>query len=284
MHKLTFTNSLGNSIVLGPKPFRVIKIDGTGGTEADIQMQKAPYQDGQTYIDALLSEKVIEVELAILSSSSEEMFQLRRKLTNVFNPKLGPGLLKYEYPGGVREIEAVPESSPVFPGGIQNNFGGFQRAFVTMICPAPFWLDPLEQVVKLVDFVANFRFPFHFPVSFSVRGDTRTLINDGDVPTPIMVEFRGRAVNPRVTNVTTGEFIQVNREIPEGYRLIINTEFGRKRVSIIAPDGVETNAFHYIDLDSTFFDLEVGENQLSFITSGGSPEVYVHFKKRYLGV
>lgn len=283
-HKITFTNSIGNSVVLGPKPFKVIRIDGTGGTEADIQTQKAPYQDGHTFVDALLEPKTVEMELAIFARSKEEVFQLRRQLTNVFNPKLGVGLLTYEYPSGVREIEAVPDSTPIFPSGIQNSSEGFQRVLITLICPAPFWLDPLENIVKLEDFVANFRFPFHFPVVFSARGDTRTIINDGDVPTPITVEFRGHAINPRITNVTTGEFIQVNREIPENYRLVIDTEFGRKRVSIIAPDGVETNAFHYIDLDSTFFDLEVGENQLSFITSGGSPEVYVHFKKRYLGV
>ena len=279
-HKITFTNSIGNSVVLGPKPFKVIRIDGTGGTEADIQTQKAPYQDGHTFVDALLEPKTVEIELTIFARSKEEVFQLRRELTNIFNPKLGVGLLTYEYPGGVKEIEAVPESTPVFPSGPWV----FQKAMISLICPAPFWLDPLKNIVKLEDFVANFRFPFNLPVVFSARGDTRTIINDGDVPTPITVEFRGRAINPRITNVTTGEFIQVNREIPENYRLVIDTEFGRKRVSIIAPDGVETNAFHYIDLESTFFDLEVGENQLSFITSGGSPEVYIHFKKRYLGV
>jgi len=282
--KIIFTNSRGDSVTLDSKPFKLLWIDGTGGTFADVQTQKAPYQDGQTYIDSLFEQRYLELELAIFGSSREEVFQLRRQLNNIFNPKLGPGILRYEYPGGVREIEAVPETTPSFPIGVQNSSGGFQRVFITLICPVPFWLDPLEQVVKLEDFVANFRFPFHFPVVFSVRGDTRTIINDGDVPTPITVEFRGHAINPRITNVTTGEFIQVNREIPENYRLVIDTEFGRKRVSIIAPDGVETNAFHYIDLESTFFDLEVGENQLSFITSGGSPEVYVHFKKRYVGV
>src|SRR5690606_40921407 len=131
--KITFTNSIGNSVVLGPKPVKVIRIDGTGGTEADIQTQKAPYQDGHTFVDALLEPKTVEMELAIFVRSKEEVFQLRRQLTNVFNPKLGVGLLTYEYPSGVREIEAVPETTPIFPSGIQNSSEGFQRVLITLI-------------------------------------------------------------------------------------------------------------------------------------------------------
>ncbi|MEK5530644.1 hypothetical protein MKX79_14860 [Viridibacillus sp. FSL R5-0468] len=81
-----------------------------------------------------------------------------------------------------------------------------------------------------------------------------------------------------------GEFIKVNRSIPSGYSLILNTEFGNKRVEIVAPDGVIENAFHYIDLESTFFNLDVGENRFSFITDGGKPEVYVEYKNRFLSV
>ena len=90
--------------------------------------------------------------------------------------------------------------------------------------------------------------------------------------------------NPRITNLTTGEFIKVNRAIPVGYRLILDTSFGNKRVEIVAPDGVVQNAFHYIDLESTFFNLDVGENRFGFITEGGNPEVYVEYKHRYLSV
>lgn len=82
----------------------------------------------------------------------------------------------------------------------------------------------------------------------------------------------------------TGEFIRVNRTIEEGYKLIINTAFGNKRVEIIAPDGTVTNAFHYIDLDSTFFSLDVGNTKIGFIADGGNPEVYVTYKNRYLSV
>ncbi|WP_429995361.1 phage distal tail protein [Metabacillus fastidiosus] len=109
-------------------------------------------------------------------------------------------------------------------------------------------------------------------------------MNKGDVPTPIKVTFCGESINPKITNLTTGEFIKVNRSILLNYSLVINTEFGNKEVKIVAPDGVEQNAFSYIDLESSFFMLNVGENRFSFITDGGQPEVYIEYRNKYLGV
>ena len=159
-----------------------------------------------------------------------------------------------------------------------------QISSINLICPNPFWQDINPTNIKLEDFVAAFRFPFHFPVRFASRGDSAVLVNTGDVPTPIKVTFRGESVNPKITNLTTGEFIKVNRSIPPGYTLVLNTEFGNKEVKIVAPDGVETNAFNYIDLNSQFFSLREGANNFSFITDGGKPEVYVEYYNRYLSV
>lgn len=280
MSKITYTNELGESVIFSDRPpFILENIEGLAGVDADIQTQKAPYQDGSTHIDTLLESRVLTLQVAILASSRTDLYERRSLLSGIFNPKLD-GTLRYENDYTAKEIPVRVDSGPVYP----SPKGNVQECLITLMAPMPFWLDITEQNYKLEDFVTNFRFPFHFPVRFATRGDTRTILNDGDVPTPIEVEFRGHAVNPRIENNTTGEFIQVNREIPADYKLIIDTTFGRKRVSIVAPDGIETNAFHYIDLDSTFFDLEVGENRLSFITDGGNPEVYVYFKKRYVGV
>lgn len=122
------------------------------------------------------------------------------------------------------------------------------------------------------------------PISFAMRGDFSVFMNNGHVSTPIEVIFKGNALNPTLTNLTTGEFIKVNRLIPKGYKLILNTEFGNKKVEIEAPDGMKENAFHYIDLDSTFFSLPVGETKIGFMADEGEPEVYVRYSKKYLTV
>lgn len=285
IEKVTFTNSRRQSIELSNRrPFLLQSVEGKADVGADIQTQKAPYQDGSSYIDSLLQPRSIALNVSILAYSQEGLIQQRQLLASVFNPKLEPGKLVYSKGNVQREIKAVVENVPVFAVGSENNGMRYQRTIINLLCPSPFWEDIASENYKLEDFVGNFRFKFRFPVRFATRGDSRILLNKGDVPTPIVVEFRGASVNPKITNVTTGEFIKVNRTIPPGYKLVLDTSFGNKRVEIVAPDGVVENAFHYIDLESTFFSLDVGETKFGFITEGGNPEVYVEYKHRYLSV
>lgn len=285
MEKIIFTNARGQSVELkNSRPFVMEYLSGKGDVSADVQMQSAPFQDGMTYIDSTLQSRSLSMQVSIMAESQNDLLEKRHYLASVFNPKLGPGTVIYENGDMRREIKALSENVPVFPTGKDNVSARYQRAIINLLCPSPFWEDVNLEKYKLEDFVGNFRFSFHFPVRFATRGDSRLLVNNGDVPTPIKVEFRGPVTNPRITNLTTGEFIKVNRAIPAGYKLILDTSFGNKRVEIVAPDGVVQNAFHYIDLESTFFSLDVGENRFGFITDGGNPEVYVEYKHRYLSV
>lgn len=282
--KVIYKNSRGQSIELTNRlPFLLESVEGRGGVGADVQMQTAPYQDGGTYTDTLLDTRPLTLNVNMKANSRDELNSLRHTISSVFNPKLGKGTLIYSNGQTEREIEVVVDGSPAFPVGDAKG-KWFQRTSINLIAPDPYWRDIFAENYKLEDFVGNFKFKFHFPVRFATRGDSRILLNKGDVPTPIVVEFRGASVNPKITNVTTGDFIQVNRTIPPGYKLVLDTSFGNKRVEIVAPDGVVENAFHYIDLDSEFFSLDVGETKFGFITEGGNPEVYVEYKHRYLSV
>lgn len=282
MQKLTYTNSLGESVELSNRPpFLLSKIDGLGDVEADVQRQKSPYQDGSTYVDSLLQERFISLQVSIIGTSREDVSALREQLARVFNPKLA-GLLVYENGRVKRQIYAYSEHVPKYPSG--ERVGKTQVSLINLVCPNPFWSEENPTNIKLEDFVANFSFPFSFPVSFSIRGDSKVLTNAGDVPTPVKVTFRGEAINPKVTKNSTGEFIRINRPIPQDHSLVITTGFNEKAVRIVDSYGVETNAMGYIDLNSTFFSLDVGDNQLSFITEGGQPEVFIEYKNLYLSV
>lgn len=282
--KVIYTNSRGQSIELTNRmPFLLESVEGKGDVSANVQMQSAPFQDGSTFIDTTLETRVFELIVNIKTNSRDELNAFKQQISSIFNPRLGLGKLIYSNGNVKREIEVVSTSVPVFPTG-EAKGKWFQRTVINLVAPNPYWQGLEIENHKLEDFVGSFKFPFHLPMRFSSRGDSRVLFNSGDVPTPIQVEFRGVAVNPKITNMETGEFIRVNRTIEEGYKLIINTAFGNKRVEIIAPDGTVTNAFHYIDLDSTFFSLDVGNTKIGFIADGGNPEVYVTYKNRYLSV
>jgi len=282
MESIIFTNAYGESVTLGRShPFILRFLDGSGGAETLVQMQKAPNQDGATYLDTLLEPRSMTFEVIIRADTQTELFEYRRKLARVFNPKLGLGRLVYQYYGGEKEIAAAVELAPVFPSDRDSSGPTFQKSLFTVICPSPFWLDTFTESEEMAAWLGYFKFPLRFPTRMGAQGSVRTLNNIGDVEAPVIIEFNGPAVNPKVVNLTTGEFVRVKRTLAEGDKLTIDTTFGRKRVEI---NGL--NAFNWIDLESTFWQLRPGYNVVEYTADSGQENatVQIKWRNRYSGV
>lgn len=283
MEKLIFTNSRGFSVELGDEsPFILTKIEGLGAVNVDIQTQKSPFQDGETYIDNTLEPRSLSIEIMVLAEDKEEMMKNRRKLLQVFNPKLGPGKLIYEFGNNRKEIEAISEIAPVFPdaGDFKDTM---QLGLIQLYCPNPFWLDIVETKEEIVTWIGGISFPLKLPTKFSTAGSRIiNVVNDGDVETPVKIEIYGPATNPKITLQETGEFIRIKDTLTADDIVTITTEFGNKRVE---KNG--QNAFHILDLpDSTFFNLQVGDNVIEFTTEdvSNNANAIISYRNRYLGV
>jgi len=287
MQRIIFTSAKGKSVELkSSAPFLLQSVDGLGDVNADIQTQKAPFQDGSTYIDSVLQERAISLEIAILATDKASLLQKRQFLASVFNPKLGKGVLRYENGETIREIEAIPDSVPVFPSGQDNRGPIFQNALVNLLCPEPFWLDEFSTSEKMSYILGGLSFPLQLGTSFAYRGFKKILHNQGDVETPVTIEFYGPATNPVVWNRTTNEFIKVNRTLVETDKLVITTDFGNKSVTIENADGTTSNVFNWIDLESTFWQLVPGDNIIEYGSDSDATKsrVIVSYKNRYLSV
>jgi hypothetical protein len=287
MQRIIFTNARGQSVELkSSAPFLLELIDGLGDVDADIQTQKAPFQDGSTYIDSVLQERAISLQIAILASDTATLLKQRQFFASVFNTKLGKGVLRYENGETIREIEAVVDGVPVFPSGRENRGPIFQKALVNLLCPEPFWLDEFSKSEKMSYILGGLSFPLRLGTSFAQRGFKKNLHNQGDVATPVTIEFYGPATNPVVWNRTTGEFIRVSRTLTETDKLVITTDFGKKSVTIENADGSKTNVFNWIDLESTFWQLIPGENLIEYGSDSDSTKsrVVISYKNRYLSV
>lgn len=293
MHKVervTYKNSRGESITLSnAKPYILQKLNGTGGIGADVQLQKTPFQDGQTYIDTLLDFRVITFEVVILADTTEELFKFRADLVRVFNAKLGKGKLCYEYEGGVKEIECIVDQAPVFPSGKNNRSNSYQRTTFTLLCPSPFWEDVAETVEEFITIEGGLSFPASLSATFAqiTVSKQKMVVNDGDVPTPIKLTMQGPLTSPiRLSNDTSGEFIEVKQDLLEGDRLVIDTTFGRKRVERITATGEVINAFNYIHLDTVFWNLVPGNNLISYSTGfdGELSPLFIEYKNKYVGI
>ena len=285
---LTFINIRNESIEFKDDTnFRIFKIEGLGGTDVSNHLQKAPYQDGQTYIDSNLEPRPISIEFGIFAKNRENLYQLRRNMGSVLNPKLGEGTLIYEFGGIKRQIKAIIDAGPIFLDGKSNETERFQRGTIDFLCPDPYWKS--EEIISepMTAYRGLFTFPLTLPTQFGTEGTTQIFVNEGDVDTPVQIEFRGPATNPTVSNKTTGEFMRIKRELEEGDTLIVDTTWGNKRVEIIRKDGTVENAFHWIDdKGSTFWKLIPGPNEIEYTADAGRTNAVVSIKWRnqYLAV
>lgn len=273
---------MGESVELYRTPFFLNKIEGLGDVDANIQSQRAPGQDGSTYISTTLDDRYIPIEVVI----HKDILTNRQVLSRVFNPKLGPGILVYENDISKREIRAVSEHVPKFT----DERGGLpaQRVTIDLICHDPYWTTE-DNVDQLVVWKGGLSFPLELPTYFAQQSQNKEkiLLNEGDVETSVLVEFNGPATAPiKVINKTTGDFIEINQSLLSGEKLEVDTTFGKKRVTKILPDGSKVNVFHYINLESTFFQLIPGNNLLDYTTGGVSETagVTITWRNRYLGL
>lgn len=283
MFKLKYTSPMGESIELYGRPFRLMSVEGLGDVEADNQMQKAPFQDGYTYIDSVLESRPITIELKITGSNFDEVTENRRMLSSLFNPKLGAG--KLEYIGNDHKvIGAVAESIPFFPDGSANRGETFQKALINLTCPSPYWQS--DEITEEPAFIPLFTFPFEGAFQMGLQRDERIIFNDGDAPAPLQVVFYGPADRPTIKNVTTGEYITINKRLEENEKLIVDTSDGNKSLYYEDENGERTDVFHWIDLNSTFFDLQLGENHISClcVISNLTKDFEVYYSKLYAGV
>src|SRR5690625_949385 len=289
---LKFTNARGESISFRDgSSFIVSQIDGLGDVSADIQRQRSPFQDGSSYIDSVLSERFINFTVSIIGENDTDISQKRSELSRIFNPKLGLGTLEYRYGDVVRKIEAVPEHVPSFPTGVENRGFYHQVSLVDLICPNPYWQS--TQVTEEPAFSPLFEFPSDYwelgddgdlYFEMGIQRAERIIFNDGDAPAPIQVDFYGPAQSPIIENMTTGEFIRINKQLSENEVFKIDT--GAKTLIYVDEEGNETNVFHWIDPDSSFFNLEIGENEISChcVISNLAKDFDIYYNKLYNAV
>lgn len=286
--KFVYTNENKESVSISRTgTFRIIDIDGISKVDSDVQTVKSAYQDGSTHIDSLLDVRYITLEIGIFAETEAQIYTHRRTLSRVFNPKMRGGMLLCEFVNGKREIGAVPEASVHFPTG--DNSPKFQRAIIELVCPDPYWLSLESQTKPMANWLGGLKFPLSFhkrSLKFAERGTSVFLNNDGDVSSPVEILFKGKALNPIVINKTTGEFIRVNRELSATDTLVISTGFGDKRVEIENAEGVRTNVFNWLDLNSSFFQLIVGTNEIEYKSDSELEQstVQIKWRNRYLSI
>lgn len=281
MNKIVFSfDCNGERIVLQEPLFGIVDYEGLESTDYELEVLKNINHIGGKMKKKKILPRLITIEFDYLEND-EKKSQMRQTLIRFFSP-FRSGNLTIDYMGIVRTIQYEVSG---FKISSKNIYEGLS-CLLELSCLDPLFQDVIENGEQISTWIGGWRWKFKLPFRMKQRGEPqKNIINEGDVETPVEIEFHGPAVNPKIINHSTGEFIRIKKEITSDEVLYINTAFGKKRVEIIR-NGTREDAFDYIDLDSRFFSLRPGDNVIEYQSENGlAPQsVQIYYYNRYLGV
>lgn len=291
--KLIYTNERGESMELGVNSLYYCNVskDVTGISDVNntIYSSSSMGQHGDTYIGQRIEPREIEVIGHLKTQDKAQAFNLRRQALRILNPEL-QGTLTYIFGDFKRVIDCRIDASPEF----------YRKSVliqfeITFNCLNPFWRKETETMENIASWIAAWEFPCEIEqdndasMIFGYRQESIIVncYNEGDVATGMKIRFSalGTVVNPVLLNMDTKEFIQINDTMQTGDVIEINTEYGKKGATLTRK-GETSDYFRYIDVDSTFMQLEIGDNIFRYDAKEGVDmmEVSIFYSAKYLGV
>lgn len=278
--------SISLSSYINPSGILINKFD-PGKVSAKFNKTKSIKQNGYTLLSTTLEDREVDLEATIIASDRTERDTLKRMVDEVLNP-LDTLIIKYNNVEVRREIVCSAEETPSYATEFKNNNNFILKFNISFECFKPFWVDQEENILNVETWEGGFEFEFQLSdegLEFARKGPNEIEINNyGNVESPLEIYFKGPALNPSIV-LNDSKYIKVNRILLEDEILYINTSYDDKRVQVIRNDIVQ-QAYHYIDIESTFFDLGTGTNKVSYSTEGDylPQQVIIKYKNHYYSV
>lgn len=297
MMQIQYTNPNGGSVLLGTgTSYGITKHEGLDAPDLDLQTQKAPFQDGDTWIDKRFNARQVTVTgWILLAQQLAAIDAARASLQAVVNPDLGPGILTVTNNLGSKILNAIPNPGPKFAwkSGAQP-WQAYQLGFT---CDDPYFYDQTPTVLtfkvatggKSFPITSGWSWPLGVGAPFAtLAGGSRTQIinNVGTAPTPFSFVFSGPATNPKVTSNTTGQFIKLGLTLAAGDVVAVSTAFGKKTVTLTRVGQSPVNAMGYLVTGAVFFSLNPGTNSITYgdDTSSTASSLVLTYSNRYQGI
>ena len=266
------------SVLLDGSLFSVLDYDGLESSDYKLDTAENVNADGEQ----LKSKKVLSRPIMVEFDYMEffDIPEMRQKLIRFFSP-YSPGILEVNYLGVTRQIEYEVSSFKISSRNVNDQLS----CLLYVKCMEPSF-KTARMGESIMTLIGGLKFPLKLPFKLKQFGPLKkNVYNDGHMPAPVEIYFKGPAVNPKVVNHRTGEYIRIKRTLTSDEAVYINTAFRKKAVVIINRDTRE-DAWDYLDLSSSFFWLQEGDNLIEFISDAGvkSKGVEIYYQERYLGV
>jgi len=290
--KLIYTNERGEKLELGVSSSYYVNVskDVKGMSDVDntIYTTNSVGQDGSTYTGQRIEPRKITITGYLKTKDKIQAINLRRRALKILNPAL-KGKLTYSYAGYKKTIDCVVSDSPAF-----YKKGLFMQFDIDLTCPNPFWKNEQETKEDVAKWVETLEFPVAIEqdsngviFGYRIENVITNLYNEGDVSTSMRIKIAAvaKVVNPEIRNMDTGEYIKLNMEMAAGDVIEITTEYGNKNITLTR-NGDQLDYFRALDVDSTFLQMDIGDNTYRYNADEGTSnmEVTIYYNPQYLGV
>lgn len=287
MQKLIYKNSRGQEIALcNSRPFILESIDNSANISTNISTTDSVV-DGISINNVSIKEKVLPVSGGIIGVDRGDLDRKRNYLSYIFNPKLD-GELIYTNNSYIRKIKCRVQDV-----AFQKPIGNMQRFLIQFICPNGCWQDLYTKKEEVALWQGNLEFDLELSeegneLGYRVSNLICNVYNGGDVECGMKIQFKALATvtDPSLFNINSREFIKINQVLEKGDILEVTTEFDNKRIELVRSNGVKENVFNWMDLDSEFLQLELGDNLFRYDAANGidNLEVAIYYNPLYMGV
>lgn len=215
----------------------------------------------------------------IWSKSLENINEKKMLLARIFNPLDVIRLTVGEY-----YIEGKPNASIQFGSIYSENNEVLCTFLIPLRCA-----NPMFKHIGTFTYVQESVEPkFHFPliikpdpkissekgiIIFGIRKGFYSLYVDNlgsiEVGLKFIIESTGLVINPKITNVYTGESFTINKRMENGERIVVTTIEGNKSVKGYV-NSEELNYFKYLAFGSKYLKAKPGTNLFSYNAEEGT--------------
>ena len=295
---ITITNTLSGeeiTVNLGDiEPYHALfitEIEGLGPPKADINMTSLANKDGSLWNSSRANNRNIVLHVRFINASSIEDVRL---LTYRYFPVKKKIKFRIETDNRLATISGYVESNE------PDIFSPEESATISVVCESAWFIDEKEgrgQHTDFSDIIPMFEFEFEDDdtesptIEFS-RIETRRqnlVYYKGDAETGFLMRMfiSGTVRNPKIYDLTTNESIKIDTAKVEaitggpvagGDEIQINSVINEKFIVLIR-NGVRYNILNALDIDTTWFKLQPGDNMFGFTADAG--ELNIIFRMEY---
>lgn len=255
--------------------FQILSVQGLNPPNAQINTLKIAGFDGSKFNSSMMNER----NLVIMIKLRGDIEKNRIRLYSFFRSK---EWCKFYYKNNSRDvyIEGYVESIEC------DLFSNKEIMQVSIICPNPYFKGIGEIIDDISKSLGAFEFPFaiNLPgVEFSTIDNSKitNVFNDSESETGVIItiDVLSAISTIQIKGTSSGEIFTLNYNFVENDRIIIDTNKGKKSVSLLR-NATTINLFSAVKKGSTFFQLDIGDNFFSYLVNDGANDdaVQIFFK------